>query len=191
MDSKLKLLSDSIGKERFKFNESLKAYTFSKSQGGAECFYIATSVNELVKILDLSNELQIPIFLIGSGTKVLLSSQVKGLVIKNRADNIRIAGVKGKVGREGIGVESALVEADSGASLKKLNQFAKDNKLKEVDGFSSLTSTVGGSIFLDPLLREATQKIKVWFEGENLEIGLEGLKREMVVLSVIFRFKAL
>lgn len=190
MDEKLKLITQSIGIERFKFNESLKSQTFSKSEGRAECFFVATSLPELVQVLDLVHDLHIPYFLIGAGTKVILSRDLKSLVIKNRTSGIKVAGVKGKVGASGIGVEEAFIEAESGVSLKKLNEFVKKEKLQETVGFSSLNSTVGGSIFLDPLLRSATQSLRVWTDGEVLEIKLEKLKRTMIVLSVIFKFKA-
>jgi UDP-N-acetylmuramate dehydrogenase len=186
----LDLLTKSIGDERFKFGEKLKNYTFTKSEGEAECFYIATSRNELVKVLDLCLELRIPYFVIGSGTKVLISSRLKGLVIKNRSTDLKIAGMKGKFSEGGLGIEEAYIEADSGVSLNKLNEFVKKQNLVEVDGYSSLQSTVGGAIFLDPLLRSATQSIRVWDEGEVVEIKLDKLKRSTVVISVIFKFKA-
>lgn len=186
----LSVLVKSIGEERFKFNEKLKDHTFSKSEGEAECFYIATNIREFVKVLELCFDLNIPYFIIGSGTKILISSRIKGLVIKNRTSFIKMAGMKGKIGKEGLGIEEAFIEADSGVSLKKLNEYVKSQKLKSIDGFSSLNSTVGGSIFLDPLLREATQSLRVWDEGEEIEIKLPELKRDMTVLSVIFKFKA-
>lgn len=186
----LGVLVKSIGEERFKFSEKLKDYTFSKSEGSAECLYIATTVRELIKVLDHCFDLEIPFFIIGSGTKILISSEIKGLVIKNRTSLIKMAGMKGKIGKEGLGIEEAFIEADSGVSLKKLNEYVKGEKLKSIEGFSSLNSTVGGSIFLDPLLRGATQSLRVWDEGEEVEIKLPELKRDQVVLSVIFKFKA-
>mgnify|MGYP001610630665 CR=1 FL=1 len=42
MDSKLKLIVDSLGKDRFKFNEPLKDYTASGIGGSARLFFIAT-----------------------------------------------------------------------------------------------------------------------------------------------------
>ena len=190
MEERLKLLIKSLGEERFKHNEDLINHTFSKSKGSAQLFYIATTQQELVKILDLASELQIPCFVFGSGTKLLINSKLRGLVVKNRSGGVKVAGVKGKIIKEGLGVEEAFIEADSGVSLGKLNEFVKKEKLKEIDGFSSLHATVGGAIFLDPLLRNATQSLKVWSEGEVLDIKLLELKRDHIVLSVIFKFKA-
>ena len=186
----LDLFISTIGKERIKRNEKLTYYTFSKSSGAAEALYVATTQRELINALDLCRELNLPYFIIGSGTKVLLSSEVKGVVIKNRTSGLKVAGVKGKISREGLGVEEAYVEAESGVSLNKLNDFLKIQKLRSVDGFSSLHSTVGGSIFLDPVLRDKVQSLLVWDDGEVEEIKLLDLKRKQVVLSVIFKFKS-
>ena len=186
----LDLLTKSIGPERFKFKESLKDYTFSKSEGLAECLYIATSKTELVKVLDLCLELRIPYFIIGSGTKILLNSEVKGLVIKNRTSEVKLAGMKGKFAGGGLGIEEAYVEADSGVSLNKLNEFVEKQKLLDVSGYSSLQSTVGGSIFIDPLLRTAVQSLRIWEDGEVVEIKLSKLKRSHVVVSALFKFRA-
>lgn len=190
MGNNLDLIVSSIGKERFKFDEELKIHTFSKSKGKAQLFYIATTHRELIRILDAASDLKIPYFVFGNGTKLLINSTIKGVVIKNRTSVLKVAGVKGKISKEGIGVEEAFIEADSGVSLGKLNEFVKKEKLQEIDGFSSLQSTIGGAIYLDPLLRNATQSIKVWNDGEVMDIKLPELKRDFVVLSVIFKFKA-
>lgn len=190
MDEKLKLISQSIGSERIKFKESLKSHTFSKSSGTAQGFYIVTTQAELVQILDLTFDLKIPFFIIGSGTKILISSEIKGLTIKNRSSALKVAGVKGKISRTGLGVAEMFIEADSGVSLAKLNDFLVTQSLQAIDGFSSLKSTIGGSIFLDPILRSSVQSLKVWSEGDVLEVKLDELMRSMVVLSVLFKFKA-
>lgn len=190
MKDKLDLIVSSIGKERFKFNERLKEHTFSKSEGRAECFYIATNQRELIRVLELAEDLGVPYFVFGNGTKLIISSQLKGLVIKNRTSVTKLSGMKGKISAEGLGIEEAFIEADSGVSLNKLNEFVKKQGLLEIDGFSSLNSTVGGAIFLDPLLRVATQSLRIWEGGEVLEIKLDKLTREHIVLSVIFKFKS-
>lgn len=191
MEDKLKLLAKSFGEERFRFSEKLIFHTFSKSKGLAQCFFIATSQSELIQILDLCNELSIPTFIIGSGTKIVINSQIPGLTIKNRTSYIKVTGVKGKISKEKLGIEEAFVEADGGVSLNKLNEFLKKEKLQEVKGYSSLQSTVGGAIFLDPLIREIVQSLKVWEAGEVMAIKIDELKRnDQVVLSVIFKFKA-
>lgn len=189
-EPKLVLLASAIGAERFKWNESMKHHTFSKSPGAAECFYIATNQRELISVLEAAEDLGINYTLVGSGTKTMYNSALKGLVIKNRTSFIKVAGMKGKFTKGSLGIEETFIEADSGVSLNKLNEYVKGEHLREIEGFSSLNSTVGGAIFLDPLLREAVQSLRVWEAGGVRDIKLDALRRNMVILSVIFKFKA-
>lgn len=192
LQDKIKLLISELGEERIKTGELLKYHTFSNMGGPAEIFYVATNQSELIKILDLAYELKIPYQVFGSGTKLMVSEKgLTGLVIKNRTSSVKIGGIKGKVGKEGIGIEEALIEADSGVSLGKLNEFLREQKLKDITGFSSLKSTIGGAIFLDKELVEKTQQVKIWDRGDVLEIPLEELNRKNhVVLSVVVKVKA-
>ncbi len=188
----LNLLTQVLGSDRIKYNEKLSYHTFSKRGGPAELFYIATTKRELINVLDNAKQLDIPTFLIGSGTKVLVSEKgIKGLVIKNRTNDIKVGGIKGKVGREGIGIEEALVEVDSGVSLNRLNEFLKSQKLKEINGFSSLKSSIGGALFLDPQLRGLVQKISVWDACEVYDIEIKSLNRNKhIILSTVLKVKA-
>lgn len=192
LQDKIKLLIAEFGEERIKTGELLKYHTFSSLGGTAEIFFVATSQSELTRILNLAYELKIPYQIFGSGTKLLVSEKgFSGLVIKNRTGAVKISGIKGKVGASGIGIEEALVEADSGVSLGKLNEFLAEQKLQEISGFSSLKSTIGGAIFLDQELRMKTQQLKVWDRGDILNIPLEELNRKIhVVLSVVVKVKS-
>jgi UDP-N-acetylmuramate dehydrogenase len=192
MDEKIKLLIAELGEERVKLNEPLKNHTFSKLGGPAKIFYIATTQRELIKILDLSYALKIDYLVLGNGTKFLPSAKgFEGLVIKNRTTIVKIGGIKGKVSAEGLGIEEALIEADSGVSLGRLNEFLKEQKLTEILGMSSLKSSVGGSIFLDEHLREQTQQVKVWDREDVFEISVNELNRNKhVVLSIVVKVKS-
>lgn len=192
MDEKIKLLRASFGEERVKINEDLSNHTYFGQGGIAFGFYIATSTRELTNILDLAIQLKIPFFVFGSGTKLVVSSRgFKGLAIKNRSAYIKVAAVKGKVTTSGIGVEEALVEADSGVSIKKLNDFLKMQGLTAFIGESSIQATIGGAIFVDSSLRDITQKVKVWDDTQLLDIDISKLKISThVVLSVTLKIKA-
>jgi UDP-N-acetylmuramate dehydrogenase len=189
---RLNLLVQTYGSERIKFDEKLSYHTFSKVGGPAEAFFIATSQKELISILDSALELKIPYFIFGSGTKILISDQgINGLVIKNRTGNIKIGGIKGKVGRAGIGIEEALIEVDSGVSINKMNEFLKQQNLKPFEGMSSTSATVGGAILLDELLQAMATNVKVWENGGVFDIDLSELKRNAhIILSVVFKVKA-
>lgn len=191
MQEKFKILAALLGKERIKFDEPLKHHMANLTEARAECFYIATSIKELEQVLNLAQELKIDFFLFGSGTKVFLADEgLEGLIIKNRTTGIKISGVKGKVSNKGIGVEEAMIEAESGVSMKKLNDFLKDQGLKVLGGAWVPESTVGGSLYIDQGLAALVQKIKIFSGGEVSDIDILELKRADFVLSAIFKVKS-
>lgn len=192
MVDKSKLLELSLGEERVKKAELLSYHTYSKTGGPAEFFYIATTKQELINALNSAYELKVPIFILGGGTKVLISDKgVKGLVIKNRTGFVKVSGVKGKVGREGIGIEEALVEAESGATLNKVNEFLKEQNLKELILINSDLSTIGSAILLDNELQSIAQKITIWRDGDIFDIEPFNLNRKRdIVLSLILQIKS-
>jgi UDP-N-acetylenolpyruvoylglucosamine reductase len=190
MKDALKLLERELGAVRVKYNESLKYHLASGFDVSAECFYIATTIKELTQVLDLTRELKIPFFLFGAGTKVLISKKIEGLTIKNRTSGIRVSGVKGKVSVNGIGVDEAMVEIESGVSLQKTNEFLKDQKLRQFNFPYIPNSTIGGALYVTPPLQDLTQKVKIWSDGEISETEVYDLKRTDIVLSIIIKVKA-
>lgn len=187
---KYALIEKELGSVRIKLNESLKYHLASGSSIKAECFYIATTIKELTDALDLASELKIPYFLFGAGTKVLNTEKLEGLTIKNRTSGIKISGVKGKVSVKGIGVDEAMVEIESGVSLGRVNEFLKEQNLKEFIFPFIPGSTVGGSLYITPGLQDLTQKIKVWSGGEVFDIDTLDLKRGDIILSIIIKVKS-
>lgn len=191
-EGKVRLLSAELGHERLKINESLKFYTQSQSETTASCLYIATSQKELVDVLNLAKELQIKFLVFGSGSRLIIrNDQFLGIVIKNRSSMIRVSGVKGKVGRAGLGIEEAMVEVDSGVSVGKLNEFLDKQGLRNLYGPSPLYSTIGSAVFLDIPLQQMCQKVKVWEKGEIIDKEVIEINwKSDIVLSLVLKVKA-
>lgn len=191
MDEKIKLLISTLGENRIKENENLKYHTYNKLDVFCEYFYITTSQKELIDILTACLELKIPYSLFSNGTKLIIKkSSVKGLTIKNRSGIIKIGGIKGKVSPTGIGIEEALVEVDSGVSLGKLKEYLAEQKLQNLLHDSSSHSSIGGALFIDERLKQACQKVTVWRKGEKRDFDPYSLEKDMVILSAVFRAKA-
>ncbi len=192
MDSKFKLIIDSFGSDRFKFNEPLKNYTALNSGGKASVFFIAFTTLELIKIVKMCRELKITFFVFGVGSKIMISEAgFDGLVIKNRTKNIKTISVKGKVTKFGIGVEEALIEVDSGVSLSKFAEFIKSQNLLQ-EGFLGLPGTIGGNLFLSGFLQKAAKSIKILDSNSEIdEISADSLSiKKHIILSAVFRVKA-
>lgn len=192
MDSRYKLIIDSFGKDRFKFNEPLKDYTASGMGGPARLFFIAFTSSELVKVVEMCRQLKLPYFLFGTGSKIMMSDNgFDGLVIKNRTKDMQTISVKGKVTKYGIGVEEALVEAESGVSIKKWIEYLHTQNLDSSD-FASLPGSIGGNLFWSKFLQNRTKSITVLDQRSEIEqINIEALSpKEHIILSAVFRIKA-
>lgn len=189
---KINLINSNLGESRLKLKEKLYYHTYTKSPGIAEGFYIATSENELLRVLELTMELCIPYMIIGGGTKLFVGNEgFAGLAIKNRTSDIKTVGVKGKVSPKGIGVEAAMIEVDSGVSVGKLNEYLEKNNLKTIDLDSHACSTIGGALYIDSELRNVCQKVKIWDRGvvsyeEVFNVKID----EGVIISAVFKIKA-
>lgn len=192
MDEKIKLLRAKVGQHKLKLNEPLKYHTFSKFGGQALAFFTATSQRELSDILDAAWKLELPVFLLGAGTKIAFApGQVTGLVVKNRTSGVKIGGIKGRAATWGVGIEEALVEVDSGVSLGKLNGYLESQNLLGITPVSQPESTVGG-VFFDCLkLQVLSQAVKVWRKGKVLELGPGQVERGRdIILSAVLRVQA-
>lgn len=192
MDNKYKLIIDSFGKEKFKFNESLKDYTFLQAGGPAKVFFIAFTTNELVKLVKMCRELKLPFFMFGTGSKIMMSDAgFEGMVIKNRTKGIQTVSVKGKVTKFGIGVEEALVEVESGVSIAKFCEYLTAQGLltSEIEG---IPGSIGGNLFLNRFLQRITKSIKVLdLDSEIEQIGVEELNfKRHIIVSAVFKVKA-
>ena len=192
MDPKFKLIIDSFGKDRFKFDESLENYTALKVGGPAKLFFISFTNSELIKIIKMCRELKLPYFLFGTGSKMMISDLgFNGLVIKNRTKDIQTVSVKGKVTKYGIGVEEALVEVEAGVSINKFCEYL-DSQGLDNQGFLNLPGSIGGNIFLSRFLQDSVKSIKILdSESEILEISTQELSaKKHIVISAVFRIKA-
>lgn len=189
---KFKLIIDSFGSERFKFGEMLKDVTVLGVGGPAKLFFIAFTTAELIKIINLCRDLRIPLFIFGTGSKIMISDLgFDGLVIKNRTKRIEVISIKGKATRIGVGVEEALIEVESGVSIHKFIEFLEKQNLI-FEEFKNIPGSIGGSIFISKVLQSKTKSIKVLdLNSGILEIEPNELRlRSHIVLSAVFKIKA-
>ena len=192
MDSKYKLIVDSFGEDRFKFNEPLKEYTSLSSDGKAQLLFIAFNQNELIRIVKMCRDLKLLFFIFGTGSKIMISDVgFPGLVIKNRTKNIQVVSVKGKVTKFGIGVDEALVEVESGLSINKFCEFLNQHELNSEE-FKSIPGSIGGNLFLSRILQSKVKSIKVLDQQSQIDDVLAGNlnQRKDIILSAVFKISA-
>lgn len=192
MDNKLKLIVDSFGADKFKFDEPLKDYTALSSDGKSKLFFIAFKTSEIVKLVKMCRDLKIPFFIFGTGSKIMIShAGFSGLVIKNRTSGIQTISVKGKVTKFGIGIEEAMVEVDSGMSINKFCQYLDQQGLVAAE-FANIPGSIGGNLFLSRFLQSKVKSIKILDWASDIEeISIDQLSpKRHIILSAVFKIKA-
>ena len=192
MENKLKLITDTFGKEKFKVDEPVSNHVESNAGGPAKLFFVAHSPREIIRIVTEARKLKVPFLVFGTGSKILISDHgFNGLVIKNRTKNITVVGVKGKVSSKGVGVEEALIEIDSGVSMSALIEFLSKQGLRSEE-FLGISGTLGGNLFINSYLQSVVKHIKVLNkEVEVEEIRVNDLSlRKHIVLSAVLKLYA-
>lgn len=192
METKLKLILDTFGKEKVRVGEEIAPHTSLGVGGCAKLFFVALTQNEIIKMVETVRMLKLPFIIFGTGSKIMVSGNgFDGVVIKNRTKKISVVGVKGKVSKSGIGVEEALVEVESGVSTKNLVEFLEKQNLLS-DDIVNLPGSFGGNLFINANLQKKCKNIKVINQdGEIEQIGAESLSlRKHIVLSAVLKFKS-
>lgn len=114
-------------------NYSLAPYTTFKIGGPAEHFCVVKTTDELIEAAKLAKKNHWPLYLLGSGSNVLISDQgLTGLVIKNETNKIKI-------------LPQQQAELDSGVFLPKAIFYLIDHGLTGLEVFSGIPATVGGA----------------------------------------------
>lgn len=115
-------------------NVSLKKYSTFKIGGKTKYFMTVRRIEKFIRAVKIAKELKIRFIVIGSGSNILFDSKgFDGLVIRNKCEWIKV--------RKG-----GIVEAQSGASLKKLIKKCAEHSLEGLESLYGIPGTVGGAI---------------------------------------------
>ncbi len=118
-----------------RYNEPLKDHTSLRIGGPADVFCIPNDIEELMKIISISQEFNIPFWVIGNGTNLLvLDKGVRGVVIK-----------LGK-GFKKIDFFDKIVKVGAGATLLCLGRIALNRGLRGLEFACNIPGTLGGAI---------------------------------------------
>lgn len=192
MDSKYKLIIDSFGSNRFKLNEPLSEHSALKVGGSATLFFMAFTTAEIVRMVDACRDLELPYLIYGTGSKMAIPDKgFAGLVIQNKTKNIEIVSIKGKVSKDGIGVDQALIKVDSGVTVSAMVAFLQKQGLLYQD-FVNVPGSIGGNVLLQKAFQNKVETIEIINEHGEIEVIAYNLLhiRKHVILSVALRIKS-
>lgn len=189
--NKLKILADQFLANRIKLDCQISDVLEVKNQFKAAGVLVAVDEAELIKVLDCSLELKLPVIALGSGLKYKFKTSIKGLLVVDKTRLLKIVGIKGKVGGQGIGVEEASIEIASGENLMRVNEFLDSHGLELLVVGDNPTLSIGERIEWDENLRSNVEKIKIWDHGQVYKCNVfEYNKSRHVLLGIIIKMKA-
>jgi len=118
-----------------KYNEPLKNHTSLRIGGPADSFCNPGNIEDLKKIVSISKEYNIPFWVIGNGTNLLiLDSGIRGLVINLNK------------GFKKIEFSDKIVKVGAGVSLVFLSKIALNRELSGLEFACNVPGTLGGAI---------------------------------------------
>ena len=162
MEEKYLKIKEYVDKDKIKFNEPMSKHTTIKIGGPADVLVVPESVNDIVATLKFAKEYNIPVTIIGNGSKLLvLDGGIRGIVLKLGSKFANVC------------VDDDIITADTGVSLPRLAIIAKDNSLTGLEFASGIPGFVGGAVFMNAGAYggEVSSVItEVTYLDENLEV---------------------
>ena len=143
-----------------KYNESLKSYTSLRIGGPADVFCSPDNIEDLKKVVSISQEHNIPFWVIGSGTNLLiLDSGIRGLVINLNK------------GFKKIEFSDKIIKVGAGVSLAYLSKMALNRELSGLEFACNIPGVLSGAIinnagFKEDCMENVVQDV-TFLTGEN------------------------
>ena len=131
-------LINCIDKERVLLDEPMKQHTTFRVGGNADYFVIPQSAEEVKNIVALCKEADMPYYILGNGSNLLVGDKgYRGVIIQiyKEMNNIRIDGDK--------------VIAQAGALLSRVGTATLEAELTGFEFAAGIPGTVGGAVFMN------------------------------------------
>ena len=132
-------------------NIPLAQFTNWRIGGPADYFAEVTTRQDMEEALAFATEKKIPFFVLGGGTNVLVSDNgVRGLVIRNKMNDIRLVAYKGKLDRDtDSSRKHVYVTADAGVLTNRLVRYTLDQGLSGLENFLGQPGSLGGAVYIN------------------------------------------
>lgn len=141
-----------LGSDRVLRDLRMSRFTSFRLGGPVDLFFKALTSADLIKAVSVAERLQIPFFVMGGGTNLLVTDRgFRGLVIKNETNQIRLIAYKGGKLHDDkkLSISQVLYEVEGGVMVNRLVRFTLDQGLKGLEYFLGQPGTVGGAVWIN------------------------------------------
>lgn len=129
---------DIVGEENVHTDEPMSRHTTFRIGGNADYFVKPGNADEVAAVIVVCREYNIPYFILGNGSNLLVSDDgYRGMII-NIMDNMNSVTVDGRI-----------ITAQAGAMLVRVSVMARDNALTGLEFASGIPGTIGGAVYMN------------------------------------------
>lgn len=129
---------DIVGEENVHTDEPMSRHTTFRIGGSADYFVKPGNADEVAAVIAVCREYNIPYFILGNGSNLLVSDDgYRGMII-NIMDNMNSVTVDGRI-----------ITAQAGAMLVRVSVMARDNALTGLEFASGIPGTIGGAVYMN------------------------------------------
>ena len=131
-------LGQIVSEENILLNESMSRHTTFRTGGPASLFIKPKDVEQLQQIMRLVRSLELPYFVVGNGSNLLVSDEgFEGVVISlERFDELKLQG-------------DSTIFAGAGVLNSSIASFARDNSLTGFEFAAGIPGTIGGAMIMN------------------------------------------
>ena len=177
------------------YDEPLKKHTTFQVGGNSDCLIFVEKENELASLIKFLDEKNIPRFLIGNGSNLLVSDDgFRGVILETKKlfNEIKVDGEK--------------IIAKAGALMSKIGSVALENNLSGFEFAAGIPGTIGGGVVMNAgayggELKDVIESVTVLTDKGEIETipGSEmgfGYRKSVVrekgyiVLSTVIKLKS-
>ncbi|MBQ7925724.1 MAG: UDP-N-acetylmuramate dehydrogenase [Lachnospiraceae bacterium] len=134
----VKALENFLPAENIYLNEPMSQHTTFRIGGEADCFLQIENVEQLTKVQRYLQQLEIPYFVLGNGSNLLVGDEGFAGVILEIADKMNEVKVRGN-----------LIVAQAGAPMSKIARIAYENGLTGFEFAAGIPGTIGGGVVMN------------------------------------------
>lgn len=166
------ILKNNLKYSEISFDEPMDIHTSFKIGGKADIFIKPKNIDELIFILNTCKDKNIPYYIMGNGTNLLVKDNgFRGVIIqlfKNWKD---------------ISLKNNTITAQSGALLSAVSNFALKNSLTGLEFASGIPGTLGGAVCMnagayDGEMKDVILSAVLLKNNEIIEMSCDELKFE-------------
>ena len=137
-DDILSRIADIVGADNVTAGEPMARHTTFRVGGPADYFVRPVDVEQIPELISLGRAENIPYFILGNGSNLLVSDEgYRGMII-NIADNMN-----------DVDIHDGVIRAQAGAMLTKVSRLARDNSLTGLEFASGIPGTIGGAVYMN------------------------------------------